>query len=160
MPNILDDLFQWAAQQPAGNTITVRVATTTNEITRNNLVSYAEGFLNYHPGHSVGMFFVGPSFSSSNDGVVQYFSDRRYGPQGSFTTFPFDANNTDPLTVSITRAPIAATGYTITIKSSKWGFTENFTPTVDAGSNVIYGSVSGGLVTISLCNRSSQPVPR
>lgn len=158
MPNIIDDLFQWAAQQPAGNITTVRIAITTNEITRNNLVSYAEGSLTYHPGRSVGMFFSPPSFASAHDGVTQYFSDRRYG-SGSFATSPFDAANTDPLTVSITRA-IIATGYTITFKSSKWGFTESFTPSFDAASSVIYGSVGGGLVTVSLCNRNSQPVPR
>lgn len=64
--------------------------------------------------------------------------------------------NTDPLTVWITQY-FSATSYTITFKSSKWGFTESFTPSFDAASSVIYGSVGGGLVTISLCNRSSSP---
>jgi hypothetical protein len=120
MANIIDDLFQWAAQQPAGNIITVGIAITTNEITRNNLVSYAEGHLNYHPAHSTGWLLVLPFFASPNDGVTQYFSDRRYGGELGFGTAPFDSKNTDPLTVSITR-PIIASGYTITIKSSKMG---------------------------------------
>lgn len=158
MPNIIDDLFQWAAQQPAGNNTTVRIDITTNEITRNNLVSYAEGMLTYHPGHSGGMFFTPPSFSSGIDGVTQYFSDRRYN-SGGFSTAPFDAANTDPLTVSISR-PIIATGYTITFKSSKWGFTESFTPNFDAASSVIYGSVGGSLITVSLCNKSSLSPPK
>ena len=42
MSNILDDLFQWAAAEHASSpteTLLVDVAITTNEITRNNLVS-------------------------------------------------------------------------------------------------------------------------
>jgi len=158
MPNIIDDLFQWAAQQPTDNITTVRIAITTNEITRNNLVSYAEGPLTYHPGHSGGMFFVPPSFASAIDGVTQYFSDRRYS-SGSFSTAPFDAANTDPLTVSISR-PIIATGYTITFKSSKWGFTESLAPNFDATSSIIYGGVGGSLITVSLCNKSSSSRPK
>jgi hypothetical protein len=160
MANIIDDLFQWAAQQPAGNIITVNIAITTNEITRNNLATYAEGSLTYHPWSSVGWYIHPPRFESPNDGVTQYFSDRRYTPHaGPSQKAPFDAMNTDPLTVSITR-PMGATVYTITFKSSKWGFTESFTPSFDAASSVIYGSVGGGLVTISLCNRVSQPPPK
>jgi hypothetical protein len=150
MANIIDDLFQWAAQQLADNTKTVQIAITTNEITRNNLVSYAEGPLTYHPWISLGMIHFPPYFESENDGVRQYFSDRRYKPS-SGPSAPFDAMKTDLLTVLIT------SGHTITFKSSKWGFTESFTPSFDAASSVIYGSVGGGLVTISLCNRSSSP---
>jgi hypothetical protein len=158
MTNILDDLFQWAAQEPAGNIITVRIAITTNEITRSNLVSYAEGDLQYRPAHSSGMFFFPASFASPENGLHQYFSDRRYGPPNSFANFPFDSENTDPLTVSITR-PLIVNSYTITLHSSKWGFTESLAPNFDAASSIIYGSVGGGLLTVSLCGRNSRPVP-
>lgn len=160
MPNILDDLFQWAAQQPSGQILTVGIAITTNEITRNNLVSYAEGMLGYSPGHSAGWLFFPPSFASSPDGVKQYFSDRRWGTSDfGGPPHPFDPNNTDPLTVSIGR-PILTGDYKITLKSSKWGFTESFTPIFDPASHIIYGSVGGGFVTISLCGKTATPKPK
>jgi hypothetical protein len=159
MANILDDLFQWAAQQPAGNETSVRIAITTNEITRNNLVSYGEGTLNYQPGRASGMLFLPAHFASAHDGVTQYFSDRRHVDPGSFGGPPFDPANTDPLTISITWTLFSAT-YSINLSSSKWGFTESFKPSFDLGSTVIYGTVGGGFVTISLCNRSSMPLTK
>jgi hypothetical protein len=152
MPNILDDTFQWAAGEPSGHTISVQIAITTNELTRSNLVSFAEGPLFYHPARATGMFFAPASFASNDDGLTQYFSDRRYGDYK-----PFDAGASDPLTVSITRPHTIPLQYAITLKSSKWGLTASFTPNFDAASGVIYGSVAGGLVTVSLCNRASYP---
>ena len=150
MPNILDDTFQWAAGEPAGNTISVQIAITTNEVTRNNLVSFAEGLLFYYPAHATGMFFAPASLASNNDGLTQYFSDRRH-----WDNKPFDPAGTDPLTVSIARPHTIPLQYTITLKSSKWGFIESFTPNFDAASGVVYGSVGGGFVTLTLCNRAS-----
>jgi len=156
--NILDDLFQWAGQQPVNNISVVQVSITTNEITRNNLVSFGEGALTYHPAHSVGMLLLPATFSSANDGITQYFSDRRYGGgQGPVKNYPFDANKTDPLTMLITKPYLMNVGYTVTFKSSKWGFTESFMPSFDAVSSVLFGPLGGGFVTISLCNRNSAP---
>jgi len=158
MANILDDLFGWAAQQPAYHTTQVSLAMTSIEITRNNLVSYADGFLKYHPGHSVGMIFIPASFASDANQITQYFSDRRFSltPQG-LVQYPFDPNQTDPLTISIRRSIIGG-NYTIVIQSSKWNFSETFAPQFDAHTNVIYGSVGNGLVSIALCNRSSTQI--
>lgn len=160
MPNILDDLFQWAAEQSPNNITTVRISITTNETTQ-NIVSYAEGSLTYYPGLSLPWVHIPPSFKSANDGVMQYFSNNRYGPSGSFTTFPFDADpkKTDPLTVSISSSFLVA-HYTITLHSSKLGFTESFTPNFDAASNVIYGNIGKMLMTVNLCDRNTQPPPR
>ena len=48
MSSVLDDLFQWAAQQSTENITTVRIAMATNELT-DNVVTYAEGTLGYSP---------------------------------------------------------------------------------------------------------------
>jgi hypothetical protein len=154
MPNILDDLFAWAGAQTATNYTLAKIAMTTNASHENNVVSYAEGELIYHPGTSLGWFHVQPSFASKPDDVKQYFSDRRYGTM--FAGSPFDSTNTDPLTISITWE---ITTYAVTFKSSKYGWTATFTPSFDTASNVIYGSVGGGFVTISLCGRVSNPFP-
>jgi hypothetical protein len=76
---------------------TNNVAITTNDMSRKNLVSYAEGTLDYRPAaHSGGTV----AFTSADDKVTQYFSDRRHAA-GGFVTQLFDASQTDPLTVSI-----------------------------------------------------------
>src|SRR6516225_8656444 len=75
---ILDDLFNWAAQQGPLNTTTVQFHMTSNEITRNGLVSYSEGTLRYNPAHFYKLLWFPASFSSGTNGITQYFSDRRF----------------------------------------------------------------------------------
>jgi hypothetical protein len=157
LPNLLDDLFQWAAQQPAGNIVAVKLAIATNEITRNNLVSYAEGTLFYHPPHHAGIFTFPANFSSEPDGITQYFSDRRFG--GGLVTHPFDPNNTDPLTVTI-NAPFIPPQYTVVVHSSKWNFQFTLTPSFDAATEIIYAANGPTFLALSLCDRNSQPPPR
>ena len=104
---ILDDLFQWAgAQQPSTNVTSVQIAMTGNEITRNGLVSYVVGPLYYYPPDLIGYRFVPASFASRENGITQYFSDRRFTlTPMSFANYPFAPNNTDPLTITV--SPIA-----------------------------------------------------
>jgi hypothetical protein len=161
MPNLLDDVFSWAAQQPATNITTVRLAIASNEITRNNLVSYAEGTLFYRPPHHVGIFWTSAQFASEANGITQYFSDRRFAPGGGgFATAPFDPNNTDPLDVTIVAPGFLSTQYSITVHSSKWNFQFTFDPSFDAATEVIYGAVGPTFFTLSLCERNSQPPPQ
>jgi len=158
---LLDDLFSWAAQQPTGNFIAVICNLATNQSTfqgrDKNLVSYAEGTLNYHPGGWIiieGLnLYLPPTFTGS---LTQYFSDRRYTTAPtSFDNYPFDANNTDPLNLSISGS---SGSYSVSIQSPKWGFTQGFMPQCEAG--VIYGTVDNvELLVISLCNRRSEPPP-
>jgi hypothetical protein len=156
MANLLDDLFQWAASQPAQNTTSVRFAMATNELTRNNLVSYAEGTLFYHPPSFVGLFRLPADFRSQANGVTQYFSDRRFAPGGSgFPTAPFDPNNTDPLDVTITAPGPLPSNYTITLHSSKWNFQYTVNPTFDPSTEIIIATTGPTLLTVSLCNRQS-----
>jgi len=130
--NVLDNLFQWAAEQPAENITSCRLAMATNELTRNNLVSYAEGTLFYSPGRHVGLFFVPARFSSEPNGITQYFSDRRFAPNGGFETAPFDPNNTDPLDITISPPFLLTHQYGITVHSSKWDFQFTVNPSFDA----------------------------
>src|SRR6516162_8907272 len=95
MPNLLDHLFQLAAQQPARNTTTVDLAMTGNQITgnditQNNLVTYGVGTLYYHPPHQAGGIFHFPAyFASQTDGITQYFSNRKFGGGPLGGTNPF-----------------------------------------------------------------------
>lgn len=156
---ILDDLFQWAAQQPPSNVTTVQFAMTGNEITRNGLVSYAVGTLTYYPGGWNGHVFLPARFASTTNGIKQYFSDRTYNCNPlSFTTYPFNPNNTDPLTVTVSRAVFGAI-YSVDLASSKWGFNFQFRPSVDANTNILYGSMGPTFLTVSLYNRHSAPPP-
>ena len=155
MANLLDDLFQWAAQQPAGNITHVNLAMTGNEIGRNNLVSYAEGTLSYTPAHHVGMFFLPATFHSAANGITQYFSDRRIAPVA-----PFDPDSTDPLTITITYSPPITPVYALTVHSSKWGFDFTVNPIFDPATEIIYATNGLTFLTFSLCGRFSQPVPR
>jgi hypothetical protein len=155
---ILDDLFQWAAQQPSINTTTVQFAMAGNEITRNGLVSYSVGTLRYYPPHFNGIQFLPASFASSLNGITQYFSDRRFTlTPGSFINYPFNPNNTDPLTITISPLAIGVPIYSIDLKSSKWGFDDRFVPSFDVTTKILYGSVGGNtFLTVSLCNQNSQ----
>jgi|WetSurMetagenome_2_1015567.scaffolds.fasta_scaffold21306_2 hypothetical protein len=149
MSNILDDLFQWAAQQPQGNSVTVQIAIATNEVSRNNLVSYAAGELTYFPAHSVGIRHLPPHFASEKDGLKQYFSDRGNAP--------FDHTQTDPLSITINGHFVFSGGnYSITVHSSKWNFTFTFETTSDPATQVLYGTDGSTFITVSLCGQNSQ----
>jgi hypothetical protein len=162
MANILDDLFHWAAQQPASNETQVDIALTSVEVSRKNLVTYSEGSLKYHPPHSAGMLRLPAYFGSDPNQIKQYVSDRRSRDRSDTPATPagdpFDPNNTDPLTVSIFR-PIVSGNYTITIKSTKWNWEESFTPIFDAATNVLYGNLYTGLLLVALCGQRTQVLP-
>jgi hypothetical protein len=149
LPNLLDDLFQWAAQEPAGNTVTVKLAIATNEITRDNLVSYAEGTLTYHPPRHAGILTLPANFASDPDGITQYFSDRRFG--SPLPTNPFDPGKTDPLDVTIVAIP----QYTATFHSSRWNFEFTVTLTFDAATEIIFAANGPTFLVLSLCSRNS-----
>jgi hypothetical protein len=160
---LLDDLFNWAAQQPAENIVSVACSLATNQSAfqgvGENLVTYAEGPLLYKPGGWLdsGRFriYVPAAFTGS---LTQYFSDRRYGPPDSFTNYPFNANSTDPLDITVSSPPLLPSGigsYSVSINSPAWTSTQSLTPQCEAG--VIYGIVAGAvLLVISLCGRGSQ----
>ena len=156
---ILADLFNWAAQQPAQNVITVQFHMTSNEITRNGLVSYSEGTLHYYPAHFHGLLWFPASFSSNTDGITQYFSDRRFSlSPNSFTNYPFDPQNTDPLTVTIINYPFSVPGYAIYVSSSTWGFNYQWKPSFDANTKILYGTNGDDFLTVSLYDQNSQPL--
>jgi hypothetical protein len=157
--SIIDDLFTWALKQPATNSVFVTFAMTGNEITRNNLVSYSVGTLSYHPARISRGIFLPASFSSGPNGVTQYFSDRRYNfPVGSLDSAPFAPDNTDPLTVTISK-DLFATNYSINLTSSKWGFNFTFEPSYDGTTKILYGTMGNTFLTISLGNQESFPPP-
>jgi hypothetical protein len=159
--SILDDLFKWAAQQPSQNITTIQFHMTSNEITRNGLISYSESILRYYPAHFNGFFFVPASFSSNTNGITQYFSDRRFNcVPNEFVNFPFGPNNTDPLTISISPVVLGAPTYAIDVNSSKWGFNYRWTPSFDANTKILYGTNGNDFLTVSLYDQSSQPQPQ
>lgn len=157
MANLLDDLFGWAIEQPAENTISVRLALATNEITRDNLVSYAEGPLFYRPAHRAGVRRVAPRFASEANGITQYFSNRKY--KSGFPGAPFSSEDdqSDPLDVTIAASGVFSGRYSVVLHSAKWNVRFTFRPRFDNATDVIYGAVGHTFVTISLCSRSSQP---
>ena len=157
MSNTLDDLFQWAAQQPSNNITTVQIALVTNDLRQNNLVSYTEGTLYFHPARSGGTFLLPAYFASQDDRLTQYFSDRRYaGQPGDFNACPFACDQTDPLQITV-NLPFLPTGgnYSVTLKLLKWGFQISFEPSYDASTGVLYGVIYTAFITISLCGRES-----
>lgn len=147
--NIIDELFCWASEQPSSNTTSVEIAITSNQIRPTNMVSYAHGLLLYSPGCSLETVYCPPSFASAINGITQYFSDRLYD-----TEAPFNAAKTDRLTVYISRQGIAATTYSITLKSLRYGIIDCFAPAFDAKSKVISGVIAEGgvLITVGLYN--------
>lgn len=160
MSNLLDDIFQWAAQQQPDSRPKVSFAMTMNETSR-NLVSYAEGVLYYSPAKSAGPTLFLPTLSSEKNGVTQYFSDRRHSPDGGgFTTCPFSCSDADPLDVIVRQVAPFGGDYSVELKSTKWGWEISFAPSFDAATSVLYGVIDKTFITISLCNRSASPPPR
>jgi hypothetical protein len=159
--NIIDDLFQYAAQQQSNKTTTVPFAMASNEVTRNNLVGYSVGTLTYYPPRFTGRFFVPATFASDADGIKQYFSDRQYFlPQASElrASYPFDPTNTDPLTVSIGR-DFLSPNYSINPHSSKWGFNFSFIPSFDVSTKILYGTWGNSFLTVSLGSPTTALTP-
>jgi hypothetical protein len=158
MPNPLDDLFQWAVQQPQGATVSVNLEMTSDSVsssgTDGNLVSYGEGTLTYNRSHVTGRWYLFPYFSSGPSGITQYFSDRRPAEQFGVGGPPFDPNNTDPLSVTI-----SAVG-TITVHSSKYNHEFTLQPSLDSATNIIYATNGPNFFTLSLCNRQSVTPPK
>ena len=164
---LLDDLFNWAAQQPTENETSVGCSLATNQSAfqgrDENLVTYAGGPLSYNPGGwlDAGRFriFVPAAFTGS---LTQYFSNQTYGPPDSFTSYPFNPNATEVLDITISSPPIALLGsgsYSVSINSPEWGSTQSFTPQCEAG--VTYGIVGNAvLLVISLCGQGSEAPPQ
>jgi hypothetical protein len=163
MPNLLDDLFQWAAQQQTGNITSISLAMTSNQIdagpTVHNLVSYSEGPLYYNPANHQGVFFIAANFASNPDGITQYFNNRRPKGGGFEPGPPFDPEQTDQLDFTINAPLFFSDPYSITIHSSKYGFRFTFNPNFDSATQII--TTVNGLVfiTISLCDPTSVPRP-
>ena len=159
MTSILEDLFQWANGQLVGNRVTVDFAMTTNNQINSNQVTYAIGTLAYTKVPFTPSWFANNSaeFSSSNNGITQYFSDRH--PSGS-PTIPFDPKNTEAFDVKIVMPNSAQTYFAITIKSSSINLAHTFNPSFDPTAGVILGSIVSSMITISLCNRLSNPIPK
>lgn len=159
--SIIDNLFAWALQQPSTNETAVKFAMTGNEVTRNNLVSYSVGWLVYYPARISGGIFQPASFSSEQNGITQYFSDRTYSlPVGSLGTgAPFNSASTDPLTVTIGKG-VGAVNYSITLTSSKWGFNFSFVPSFDKTTNILYGTMGNQFLTVSLGGQTSLAPPK
>src|SRR5208283_5791667 len=109
--------------------------------------------------HLKGLFVVPASFSSSANGITQYFSDRQFNfPAGSLDRAPFDPANTDPLTITISPVTMGATIYSINLTSSKWGFDFSFTPSSDGSTKVLYGTMGNTFLTVSLSGKVSESV--
>ncbi|MBT2667298.1 hypothetical protein J7J00_17605 [Bacillus sp. ISL-4] len=150
--NILDDLFQWASEQPEDHLCSVDIAIATNDMSRNNLVSYAEGTIHFDLGSISKWVSLQPRFKSYQNGIKQYFSDRRRGD------CPFDCNETEPLDVLIVpRFSVNNINYIVTMKSSKWNFEFSFEPSFDVESDILYGVFNKTFITISFCNKRSEP---
>lgn len=164
---LLDNLFTWAAQQPAGYKSTVQCNLVTNQSTYQgdeNLVVYAEGTLTFSPGRWIDLgefrIYIPSSFAGS---VTRYSSLDRYGVSGGFAIYPFSYELTDTIDIYITAPLIGSYSVSINLPASApanlpTGSTQSFTPQCEAG--VIYGSLgNSGLAVISLCNQVSNPPP-
>jgi hypothetical protein len=159
---VLDDLFQWAAKQPPGNSVGVKFAMTGSQLAGKNNVIYAEGSLSYFPGH-FGQFgaFIPPYFSSGQNNITEYFSNRRFtlGSGIQLLDYPFNPQDTDPLTVIISPVVTGSATYAISVGSSKWGDFQ-FTPSVNVGTNIIYGASGQTFYTVILYDQDSQTPQR
>jgi hypothetical protein len=162
MANLLDDLFQWAAQQPAANITSVNLAMTGNEIGSGKdscLVSYATGRLSYKPPSHSGLFHAPASFNSEADGIKQYFSNRTYG--GQLGSFPFSSEPKDIDLIDISIGLQAFTTiYGLTIHSSALNLRFTVNVSFDVTTGVIYATTGPVFITVSLCGRDSHPLAK
>jgi hypothetical protein len=156
MANLLDNLFQWAAQQPTANITSVNLAMTGSENANNCLVSYADGTLFYKPPSHSGLFHLPANFSSKANGIKQYFSDRTFGT--GLGGNPFNPDDTDPLDVIIGPEILSlSTNYVLTIHSSKYNLSFTVGLKFDATTEVIYATNGPTFITVSLCGQNSIP---
>ncbi|ANV74122.1 hypothetical protein BCM43_29225 (plasmid) [Bacillus thuringiensis] len=156
--NVLDELFQWADQQPGGNVTTVDIAIATNSMIKNNLVTYAEGKLQYYPRSSSDMHIFPAQFVSGVDsgdrgvsGIKQFFSNKRN------SNCPFDCNEVGRLVVTLSNT---LTNYSVDVESSNPDFQFSLEPSFDAASGILYGVANDTYITISLCNKQSMTPPK
>jgi hypothetical protein len=161
---ILDDLFQWAAQQPSTNVTTVQLAMTSNEITNTGRVTYAgdgptpglDGTLYYYPPVFNGYYMLPARFSSAN-GIKLYWSTRGYDCNSQFASYPFGWNNTEPITITVSPLAFGDPIYSITLNSTDSSFTFRFVASFDANTKILYGTSGNKFLTVSLYNRDSRP---
>jgi hypothetical protein len=148
--SVLDDIFSQAPQLPVRAIVDLAMAT--NELSNGNRVTYAEGLLYYSPEsfkHVGAPFLWLPaSFSSQQGGIRRYYSDRTSGGFGG--SQPFDANDTDQLTVAI--LALQGGNYRIAVHSMSDNLTFSFAPSIDSSTGVVLGSNGSIFITISLCN--------
>jgi hypothetical protein len=158
---VLDDLFQWAAKQPVQNDVWVHFAMTGSQLDGKNNVVYGEGYLYYVPGHLAPLgSFIPPYFSSGQNNITEYFSNRRFtlGSGLQLINYPFNPKDTDPLTVIISPVATGSATYAIDVDSSKWGDLQ-FTPSVNVGTNIIYGASGHTFYTVILYDQDSERPP-
>jgi len=173
--NLLDNLFQWAAEQPSGNTVTVMVTISsiqslspTNET--DPVVTYAQGTLTYRRSEQVPdnpSEWIHPSFggflnlSFSNRTSTAFKFDFQTLPFIRASTYLFDPNNTDLIGFSIYYAPNSKTQFPP--PDYYFGINDLDVPgggaavyTVLFTNQVIYGAATNGeVVTIALGAQNS-----
>lgn len=168
MSNPLTDLFSWAEQMAADGTPSVMATLTTNQTEPQNLVSYAQMPLTYHPGEKLSSWFIVPPYfegATASSEEAQFFSDRTQplkDPESNFGfSAPFDPYNTDKLRIRISSTFYAGPCYvTLYLK----GLTHSFQPQYVVG-DVVAGQITQDknlllLVTLGLCNRTILPIPK
>jgi hypothetical protein len=144
MANLLDELFTWAAKQPPGNSVSVKIAMTSSTLgvstppsTGDPQVTVSEGLLQYHP--QVESFHP-VTFASPAAGTTQLFS------KNGFSSAP---NDTDQLMITISAlSPYPA--YTVSIRALKAGWSFISTPIVDPTTSIVFVPVPMELLPPSL----------
>jgi hypothetical protein len=157
----LDDLFNWARQQPQHNDVSVDFVMTTDDLTANRTVShvtYIEGTFVYSPTSVAQGYYKSDSFNKS---APQYFSDRRYyhyspSPLGlPDADYPFNHEFTEPIAITI-NPPFISPDYSVVVHLLKSGSSFSFKPNVDLLTGVLYGSVGQSrFITIAFGYRGS-----
>jgi hypothetical protein len=156
---LLDDLFNWAAQQPIEYQPFVQCSLATNQSVFQgrveNVVTYAAGTLFYDPGGWQGEGRFGRFVPAVFTGVLlQSFSDQLYSLQ-STDLYPFSPYATENLQITISSPPLFPAGgsYSVWINSPEWSPVQSLAPQCEAG--VIYGIMGDAVfLVISLCGQS------
>jgi hypothetical protein len=153
---LLDDLFNWAAQQGTADEIFVGCYLATNQSAfqgrDENMVTYATGALFYDRGgwQGEGRFgrFVPAAFTGS---LTQFFSNKTFNIPSSTAGYeicPFNPEATENLQITISSPPLFPAGgpYSVWINSPEWGSPQSFTPQCTPG--VIYGMASDAILLV------------
>ncbi|MBJ8078865.1 hypothetical protein JDS92_26490 [Bacillus cereus group sp. N12] len=138
--HILEELFQWGSKHQ-DNQCLVDIVITTNDVSKNNLVSYAEGTIQFYPFKRFALDLEPARFSAIE--IKQYFSDRRQG------ICPFNCEKIGSLDISITEQLF---NYDIYITSNNEEFRLK-EASFDVASGIVYGTANKTFITISFCNR-------